>query len=93
MGPALRASFCRPVPGSPLSGYDAGKDWPDKLATSSKVEEGSKEKEQVEIALLNFALVMFEPVRVERVELEVVPNRRTVWELIEGKWAESIVVP
>lgn len=73
MGGALRASWCRPTPGSDLpGGYDSAKEWLERLPRSSDVQPGSKEEADVRYALENFALLVLEPVRVERVELHVV---------------------
>lgn len=94
MGGVLRASFFRPVPGSPLvGGYEAGNTWPASLPKSYEVQFGSKESTQVEAALKNFALLVLEPYGVERLELGVTPNRRTCWTLVDGEWKEEIVVP
>jgi len=95
MGDVLRASFCRPVPGSPLpGGYESAKQWPERLPRSSDAENGTEEAEQVTEALNNFALVVFEPVKVERIELGIVPNRRTSWKWKDDKsWEMSILVP
>ena len=76
MSAELRASFCRPTPGTYLpGGYDAALEWPQTLPKSSEVKEGTKEAEQVREALGNFSLLVFEPFAVERVELGIVPNR------------------
>jgi pyridoxamine 5'-phosphate oxidase len=94
MGDELRASFCRPTPGSDLKGgYDEAKKWPETLPPSTEAKDG-KEKEMVQEALTNFALLVLEPVSVERVELGIIPNRRTKWSLKEdGSWEEKILVP
>jgi len=96
MGDVLRASFVRPKPGSALpGGYKSAKEWPERLCRSADVVEGSKEAEQVTEALNNFALLVFRPYQVERIELGIVPNRRTSWEWKndEESWEESILVP
>lgn len=73
LGGALRASFCRPTPGSPLSGgYESAKEWPEKLPRTDELEDGSKEAAQVIEALNNFSLCVFEPFKVERIELYTV---------------------
>lgn len=73
LGGALRASFCRPIPGSPLpGGYDSAKQWPEKLPRTNEAEEGSKEAVQIIEALNNFSLCIFEPFKVERIELYIV---------------------
>lgn len=94
MGGALRASFCRPIPGSDLpGGYESGAEWPETLPRSTEVEENSKEDKQVHEALENFSLVVLAPREVERLELGVVPNRRTRWTLVGEDWTEKILVP
>jgi len=94
MGPALRAGFCRPTPGSKMDRYEEGEGWPTTLPKSYEVPEGDeKVKAQVEEALKTFALMVLEPNVVELVELGVVPNRRTRYEKNEDGWEENIVVP
>ncbi|KAF8323844.1 hypothetical protein DL93DRAFT_38800 [Clavulina sp. PMI_390] len=96
MGSATRASFCRPTPGSILpGGYESAKEWPESLPRSNEVEEGSKEAIQVAEALSRFSLTVFVPFKVERVELNTAPHRRTswIWEEAEQIWKESILVP
>jgi hypothetical protein len=78
MGDVLRASFCRPKPGSPLpGGYDSAKEWPERLPRSSDDAAKAKAKgtgteEEVTEALNNFALVVFLPFKVERIQLGIV---------------------
>jgi len=96
MGDVLRASFVRPEPGSVLvGGYNSAKEWPERLCRSADVVEGSKEAEQVTEALNNFALLVFRPYKVERIELGITPNRRTIWKWKNDEecWKESILVP
>lgn len=88
----LRASFVRPVPGSPLQNPEDAKEWPTTLPESGK-EESEEDKKHVKEALANFALVLLEPLAVEFLELGVEPNRRTQWKLSKGEWTESSVVP
>jgi len=94
MGPALRASFCRPTPGSKIGSYDEGDAWPTKLPKTYEVlNEDEKVKAEVAQAVNNFSLMVLEPVRVERVELAVIPNRRTQYQKEGNQWKETIVVP
>ncbi|KAF8516295.1 pyridoxamine 5'-phosphate oxidase-domain-containing protein [Hysterangium stoloniferum] len=87
----LRASFVRPVPGSPMKSYDEAKEWPQ---TAPKRDEATgDEKHVVEEALGNFALVVLDPTEVDLVDLVVLPNRRTVWTKKGDAWEERIVVP
>jgi pyridoxamine 5'-phosphate oxidase len=68
MGAHMRASWCRPTPGSPLESYDKAKEWP---TTLPKVEdaETEEEKKQIEFAFGNFAVLIIDPVDVDYVEL------------------------
>ncbi|KAG8986529.1 hypothetical protein FRB90_003943 [Tulasnella sp. 427] len=91
MGGVLRASFARPTPGSPLEKYEDAEKWPAKLPKTTEVDDETKP--HVEFALQNFSLMVLEPVAVERVELAVMPNRRTQWERAGKEWKEKIVVP
>jgi hypothetical protein len=74
MGGTLRASFVRPTPGTVLiGGYDEAKEWPARVPRSAEAV-SPEEEEAVRTALENFALVVLEPVCVERVELAVVSD-------------------
>lgn len=91
MSAHMRASWVRPVPGTPITKYEDAKAWPE---TVPKYEE-AKENEIliVKEALKNFALVVIDPFAVDHVELGVVPNQRTVYTRSEDGWAEQVVVP
>jgi len=93
----MRASWARPIPGSPIlsvQGYDTAKQWPQALPKLSEVGQGDDEKwKLVQGALTNFALVIIDPLEVDHVELGVVPNRRTRYEWVGDNWVEQIVVP
>lgn len=94
MGPPLRAGFCRPTPGGKMDKYEDADDWPTKLPKTYEVSEGDEKlKGQVQEALRNFSLMVLEPLVVERVELGVVPNRRTKYEKDGSGWKETILVP
>lgn len=94
MGDVLRASFARPTPGSPLERYEDAEQWPVKLPKTTDVDDNDeKTKEHIKFALENFSLMVLEPITVERIELGVVPNRRTQWERSGKEWKERIVVP
>lgn len=62
MSPPLKASFCRPVPGSALGEQDP-KQWPEELP--SPEEATGKDKERIKEALENFAVIALEPVFVD----------------------------
>lgn len=88
MGGVLRASFVRPTPGSPLpGGYEAGKEWPETLPRSTEAAPGSKEAELVAEALNNFSLVVFQPSKVELVQLSIV---RDIPRSIGSSWAPEV---
>jgi hypothetical protein len=99
----MRASWARPVPGSRLEGgYEAANAWPEKLRKLGEIEEGEgkdsegereRERQEVLYAVKNFALVVIEPEVVDKVELGVMPNQRTVYRYVGGQWVEEIVVP
>ncbi|KAF8435686.1 hypothetical protein L210DRAFT_914415 [Boletus edulis BED1] len=96
MSGSMKATWCRPVPGTPLgeNGEEEMKKWPKRLPKVG--EAGSDaEKRLLGVALGNFALLMVEPFEVDYVELGVVPNRRTRCEREEGsvEFKETSVVP
>ncbi|CAE6489455.1 unnamed protein product [Rhizoctonia solani] len=92
LSPILRASFARPIPGSPLTNPADAKKWPNELPEKGK-EKTEEEKKLVKEALENFSLFLLEPLQVEFLELGVVPNRRTQWSFDGHKWDELTVVP
>jgi len=90
----MRASWCRPTPGSPLKGgYEEGEKWPKSVPTTTGAK-NEEEKKLVKEALGNFALVLVEPTFVDWVQMGVVPNQRTFFTRgSDESWTESIVVP
>jgi pyridoxamine 5'-phosphate oxidase len=90
----VRASRCRPAPGSPLKGGDEeAEGWPKSVPTT-KGATNEEEKKLVEEALGNFALVLIEPTFVDWVQMGVVPNQRTFFTGgDDGSWTETIVMP
>ncbi|EJU02669.1 hypothetical protein DACRYDRAFT_106733 [Dacryopinax primogenitus] len=92
MGASLRASFLRPIPGTPIDNYDVGKDWPAKIPAPGE-ETTDAEREQTRNALANFSLFVLEPFAVEYLELKIVPNQRTMWTLEGQDWKKTILVP
>jgi len=90
----MRASWCRPTPGSRMEGgYDEAKKWPKSVPTTTGAT-NEEEKKLVEVALGNFALVLIEPTFVDWVQMGVVPNQRTFFTRgDDGSWIETIVVP
>ncbi|KAG9313872.1 pyridoxamine 5'-phosphate oxidase-domain-containing protein [Chiua virens] len=96
MSGRMKASWCRPVPGTPLKSEDEMKEWPETLPNVGKGE-SDEERRNLEMALGNFALVVVEPFEVDYVELGVQPDRRRVfrrdWEDERGEFRETLVVP
>jgi len=88
----LRASFCRPVPGSKLENPEDAKKWPNELPSRAEAA-NDKEKEQVDEALKNFAVLLLEPREVDVLELAAVPYLRTKYFKVDGGWTEESLVP
>ena len=97
----LKATWCRPVPGTPLvGGEEEMKKWPKTLPKwgEAKTEE---EKRELETALANFALLLIEPFEVDYLELGVPPDMRDRRTRFERDWKdehsvkfkETLVVP
>ncbi|KAG8853130.1 hypothetical protein FRB96_008381 [Tulasnella sp. 330] len=95
MGGALRAWFAHELaPGSILESYDDVKQWPSTLPKSYEVEKGDeKTQKHMEEALKNFALLVMEPMVVERLEFTPIPNHRTKYERVGENWKETIIAP
>lgn len=92
MSAHMKASWCRPVPGSRLEGgEEEARRWPERV----EFKEGDEViKKNWEMALSNFALVVIDPSVVDFVELGVVPNRRTEFRrTVDGQWEETALVP
>lgn len=93
MSAHMKATWCRPVPGSRLQGGDEeARKWPERV---EEPKEGDEEmKKNWEMALSNFALVVIDPSLVDFVELAVVPNRRTQFRRTSSaQWEETPLVP
>jgi len=92
MSPVMKASWCRPVPGSRLEGgQEEAKKWPVKL---EEPKPGDEEGKRLwDMSLSNFALVIIEPQDVDYVELGPIPNRRTRFWRTGGVWNEEDLVP
>lgn len=88
----LRAGFARPPPGNIIENYEAGKSWPGLVPR--RVEAQSEEEEHAyDRGLHNFALVFFEPLEVDWMQLKEKPNRRTKFIRKDEEWAEYVTVP
>lgn len=87
----MKASWCRPVPGTPLQGGEKeARKWP----VSIREPTDGEGEENWETALGNFALLIVDPTEVDFVELGVAPNRRTrFWKTNAGVWEEEYLVP
>ncbi|TRM66619.1 hypothetical protein BD626DRAFT_451705 [Schizophyllum amplum] len=93
MSPGMKASWCRPTPGSPLSSHPNAppESWPSAI---KDLEDGDEEnRKHWEVALSNFALLLVEPEDVDYVELGASPDRRTMYKCVDGKWESTPVVP
>ncbi|OCH89574.1 hypothetical protein OBBRIDRAFT_794164 [Obba rivulosa] len=93
MSSHMKASWCRPPPGSAMESYEDAKKWP---ATVPRLGEAVSEedKKNQEQALGNFALVLLEPEEVDWVQLGVLPNQRTRFVRRDDEsWTEEIIVP
>lgn len=94
MSAHMKASWCRPVPGTRLEGgEEEAKKWPTKLEEPGE-DADEETRKNWETALGNFALLIVDPTEVDFVELGVVPNRRTrFWRTGDGSWDSEAVVP
>jgi pyridoxamine 5'-phosphate oxidase len=89
----MRATWCRPPPGSPLQGgYEEMNDWPVEVPKPSEATT-QKEKDLAELALSNYALIVIEPLYVDWVQMAIKPNRRTFFSREGSDWKEEIVIP
>jgi len=94
----MKATWCRPVPGTPLTGGEEEmKKWP---KTLPKLGEATNEAERQNLvtALSRCALLLIEPFEVDYIEFAVEPNRRTRferdWEDARSvEFKETLVVP
>ncbi|TNY22753.1 pyridoxamine 5'-phosphate oxidase-domain-containing protein [Rhodotorula diobovata] len=96
LSPELRASFCRPVPGSSVREWGGRlEDLPVTLPEGVDEAEGDEQKKQVEQALENFALVVIDCTEVDLVDLGSQPNTRTRWtfDTASNEWKEEELVP
>ncbi|EMD32623.1 hypothetical protein CERSUDRAFT_126726 [Gelatoporia subvermispora B] len=93
MSAHMRASWCRPPPGSTMSAYADAKKWPATVPSLGEAE-SDEDRTNQEQALGNFALVLIEAEEVDWVQLGVIPNQRTKFVRQEdGSWKEEIIVP
>ena len=98
MSGQMKATWCRPVPGTPLrGGKEEMKKWPETLPKLGEAKDEG-ERKNLATALGNFALLLIEPFEVDHVEFMVQPDRRTRFERNwedEGsvEFKETLVVP
>ncbi|KAF5385152.1 hypothetical protein D9615_001080 [Tricholomella constricta] len=90
----MKASWCRPVPGTRLEGEEEeARKWPVKLEEPGD-DADEETRRNWETALANFALLIVDPTEADFLELGVMPNRRTrFWKTIDGAWDSEAVVP
>ncbi|KAJ3754651.1 hypothetical protein EV360DRAFT_51196 [Lentinula raphanica] len=101
MSAHMKASWCRPTPGSPLvGGEEEAKKWPERVDEPSEPEgpdeseESRENRKNWETSFRNFALILVDPSEVDYVELGVLPNRRTQFSRSSrGIWKEQALVP
>jgi pyridoxamine 5'-phosphate oxidase len=87
----MRASWCRPTPGTPLKDLEAN-DWPTRVPKPNEAKT-DREKQHVELALSNYAIVVIEPLRVDWYQTAIKSNQRTFFTRTEDGWSEEAVVP
>ncbi|CAG8536944.1 12649_t:CDS:2 [Ambispora gerdemannii] len=87
----IRASFTRPTSGIPINEQEQE----NCLEKLSAVGETESEKEQVNKALENFALIVMKVDAVDYLQLYATPNKRTKWSFDEttNQWVSIKVVP
>lgn len=89
----MKATWCRPVPGSRLDDYELAKSWPEKLE-EPQAGDDERTRQVWTTALQNFALLVIDPTEVDYLELGVVPDRRTrFWHTNGGSWDSELLVP
>ncbi|KAF7307517.1 Pyridox-oxase-2 domain-containing protein [Mycena indigotica] len=93
MSPFMKASWCRPVPGSRLEGgQEEARKWPTEIHEPAA--DDAEAKKLWDMSLGNFALVVIEPSEVDHIELAPVPNLRTrYWRSNNGVWKDEELVP
>ncbi|KAF8640807.1 hypothetical protein AX17_000456 [Amanita inopinata Kibby_2008] len=93
LGGHMQATWCRPLPGSPLSSKEEANKWPEKIQ-EPKSEDGEELKRNWETALGNFSLLIIDPDECDLLELGVIPNRRTRFTRTDdANWSEQALVP
>jgi hypothetical protein len=102
MSAHMKASWCRPLPGSRLEGgQEEAKRWPQRIEEPKlglPREEYDEAKRNWDTALGNFALVIIDPIEVDFVDLSSPPDRRTLFTKKRDAghtdaWVEEELVP
>lgn len=90
----MKASWCRPPPGSVMDAYEDARKWPQTVPKLGEAESEEDRRNQA-WALRNFALVLVEAEEVDWLQIGEKPNQRTRFTRQEGKteWLEQIIVP
>jgi len=99
MSAQMKASWCRPVPGSRLEGgQEEAKRWPDRIEEPKLGLPKEEAKRNWDMALENFALVIIDPIEIDFVDLSSPPDRRTLFTKQKDAshsvvWVEEELVP
>lgn len=89
LGSFLRASFVRPPPGSELEHPEESKNWPQNLPKLGDLEQ----QELVKVAFENYGILYFQVVKVDFVDLGVIPNQRILYSANGSSWSRKELVP
>ncbi|CCL98552.1 uncharacterized protein FIBRA_00552 [Fibroporia radiculosa] len=90
--PFMRALWCKPPQGSTIGSYEVANEWLKTLSKSNQLE-SEEDKQNFELALRNFALLVIDPIHVDWVEAAASPQRRTKFMRNGEDWSEEFVVP
>jgi hypothetical protein len=104
MSASMKASWCRPTPGSQIEGgQEEAKRWPERVeepkpGLPNEKSDHSEARRTWDMALGNFALVIIDPIEVDFLDLWSLPDRRTLFTKRKGAsrddvWMEEALVP
>ena len=102
MSAYMKATWCRPLPGSRLEGgHEEARRWPECIEepkTGLSKEECEEAKRNWDLALGNFALVIIDPIEIDFVDMSSSPDRRTLFTKNkdvshDDVWVEEELVP
>ncbi|KAH7101729.1 hypothetical protein BKA62DRAFT_794264 [Auriculariales sp. MPI-PUGE-AT-0066] len=88
---AIRASWCRPTPGSKLDEPEVA--WPTHLPRLTDLDGADEVTREQTQGVRELCLLVISPLSVDYVELKPVPNLRTKFEFREGEWTATPLVP